>query len=273
VTVRKPPRLFCISLVVILASVRDVGAWGCLGHIIISQIATDALTEAARRGVDELLQGRSLAEVSCWADEVRHSRPETKRWHYVDIPRFATTYDPRRDCSPTPEGDCLVAAILRDVGILKDTATPRSERMEALQFLVHFIGDLHQPLHCTDDHDRGGNEIAVSFLGSRENLHTVWDTSIINALLVRDPELARHLRETAQRMRPPKEGTITEWALESHAVADHLVYPGLPADRQISASYIETQHPILERQLILAGLRLAGVINGIFGSAKSKALK
>jgi hypothetical protein len=258
-----------MSLVVVLASVGQVGAWGCFGHIVIGQIAADALTEPTRSGVAELLQGRSLAEVSCWADEVRHSRPETKRWHYVDIQRLTTTYDPRRDCAPTPEGDCLVAAIFRSISTLKHTSKPQADRAEALRFLVHLIGDLHQPLHTADDHDRGGNEIAVTFLGSKENLHAVWDATLINALLVAEPDLSDRLRKTAQHMKPPTKGTITDWALESHAVAHHLIYARLPADRRLGPTYIDAHRAVLERQLVLAGLRLAALVNRIFSPMQS----
>ena len=252
-----------LSLIAILAQPRDVRAWGCLGHIIIGQIAADQLSPEARDAVADLLGGKSLAEVSCWADEIRPTHPETKRWHYVDIPRLATAYDPTRDCAPTPEGDCLIAAIFRSLSTLKHPTRPQQERADALRFLAHLMGDLHQPLHCADDHDRGGNEIAVEFLGTHENLHSVWDTGLINALVRTDPDLAAHLTHAASEERRARRGTIVAWALESHAVAVDHVYGALPGDRHLGAAYVDAQRPTVERQLVLAGVRLAAVLNRV----------
>jgi hypothetical protein len=189
------------AMAAVFALPSDVGAWGCLGHIIVAQIAADQLTDQARGAVDDLLAGHSLAEVSCWADEVRPARPETRRWHYVDIPRLARSYDPRRDCASTPEGDCLIAAIFRSLSTLKHVTRPQEERAEALRFLVHLLGDLHQPLHCADDHDRGGNEVTVTFLDGHQNLHSVWDTGLVSELVRTDPAVIARLREAARQNR------------------------------------------------------------------------
>jgi hypothetical protein len=254
-----------VSLVLVMVAVpalpRDVEAWGCLGHIIVAQIAADQLTDQARAAVGDLLAGRSLAQVSCWADEVRPARPETRRWHYADIPRLAVTYDPKRDCAPTPEGDCIIAAIVRSLSTLKHGTRPREERAEALRFLVHLLGDLHQPLHCADDHDRGGNEVTVTFLDGSDNLHGVWDTGLVGELMRVDPAMTARLIRAAREDRGARRGTIVEWALESHAVAVERVYGTIPADRQLRATYVDAQRPTVEQALRRAGVRLATALN------------
>src|ERR1051326_3738936 len=122
-------------------------AWGPLAHRVIARVAARHLSPAVRSEVARLLDGQSLADVAFWADEIREGRPETARWHYVDIPLAARDYQPARDCRPTPRGDCIIAAIERERSILADHAAMDRRRAEALRLVVHLIGDLHQPLH------------------------------------------------------------------------------------------------------------------------------
>ena len=160
-------RIALITALLLLPSLAF--AWGPEGHAIIAQIAEDRLAPAARQQVDQLLDGDSLAVVASWADEIRIHRPDTAQWHFVDIPKNANDYDPARDCRPTPRGDCIIAAIDRELAILRDASADKDKRAEALKFIVHFVGDLHQPLHCADDHDRGGNDVTVKFFRRTTN--------------------------------------------------------------------------------------------------------
>src|SRR5580692_10642005 len=156
-------------------SPSEAFAWGDEGHRIVALIAASELTPQAKTQVESLLGGdasSSMADLSTWADEIKFHRHETSPWHYVDIEIDSTGYDPARDC---PTGDCVVAQIERDERIVGDRSLAMPVRAEALKFLIHFVGDLHQPLHCADNHDRGGNEVKV-ILGRRStNLHAVWD--------------------------------------------------------------------------------------------------
>src|SRR5262249_49829063 len=127
--------------------------------------------------------------------------------------------------------------------------------------------DLHQPLHCADDHDRGGNEVAVTFLDDHESLHSVWDTGLVSELARTDPAMTARLIQAARENRGAKRGTIVEWALESHAVDVDRVYDALPQDRQLEASYVNAQRPTVERALLLAGVHLATVLNRAFGQS------
>jgi hypothetical protein len=156
---------------------QDVDAWGSVGHRVLARVAASRLSTHTRQEVKTLLSGRSLAAVSTLPDEWRTTtRPETAPWHFVDIPKSETTYDPARDCQ---NGDCVIEAIARQQAILSDHTKTKKARTEALIFLVHLVGDVHQPLHCADDHDRGGNEVQVQFFGIDDNLHAVWDSSLI----------------------------------------------------------------------------------------------
>src|ERR1700731_4481412 len=158
--------ILALLLLLVLGLPARALAWGSEGHRIVAEIAEQYLEPATARQVRELLaieNATTLAQVSTWADEIRPQRRETARWHFVDIPIHPppgtpAAYDPGRDC---PGNDCVVAAIERFAAVLRDkTAAPR-ERLEALKLVVHFVGDAHQPLHCADNNDRGGNAIHV----------------------------------------------------------------------------------------------------------------
>lgn len=133
-------------------------------------MSSDALAKARA-----LLGVSSLDDVATWADDIKEERPETGGWDFINVPLDAPAIDPLRDCA----GDnCVTAQIGKFTGVLKDGSADATARQEALKFLIYFVADLHQPLHCEDNDDRGGGQKTVSFFGRIENLHAVWDTGI-----------------------------------------------------------------------------------------------
>jgi len=159
-------------------------AWGYDGHRIIAEIAEQFLEPSTVRQIRDLLAFENvatLADVSTWADENRTQHPETASWHYVNIPISGSagelgSYDSTRNC---PRNDCIVAKIDQFAIVLGDRQAADRQRLEALKYLVHFVGDIHQPLHVSNNNDRGGNNVKVLFLGNMTNLHAVWDRGII----------------------------------------------------------------------------------------------
>jgi S1/P1 nuclease len=151
------PRL-CALTMMILMPVQRVGSWYDLGHRMVARIAEQRLTPNTAEAVRDILGGQTLADASVWADNIRQYRHDADALHYVNIPLHATAYDPARDCL---RGRCLIAAIVSDTQVLANPAASPLDRAEALRFLVHFMGDLHQPLHVADNHDRGGNQRMV----------------------------------------------------------------------------------------------------------------
>lgn len=166
-----------IALIAVLIPATSFG-WGRDGHRIIGHIAEQFLSTNARAAVRDLLGDESLADVSTWADEVRGS--PAYRWtaplHYVNSPPGSDGYDAQRDCA---DGCCVVGAIEHYADVLRDSQAPRPVRIEALKFLVHFVGDVHQPLHAGYGVDRGGNDVKVFFFGDNTNLHSLWDSGLI----------------------------------------------------------------------------------------------
>src|SRR4051794_4208029 len=151
-------------------------AWGPIGHRAAATMAHARLTSRADRTVRELLDpGETLADASLWADAHRRDLPESAPWHYVNVPLTSPSYDPKY-CSVN---GCVVSIIGDLERVLRERARPRVERQRALRLLVHFIEDLHQPVHVGDRGDRGGNDLQLRFFGAETNLHRLWDEGIV----------------------------------------------------------------------------------------------
>ena len=238
---------------------RHAARWYDAGHRLVARLAESRLTPHAAAAVRELLGGQSLAEAGLWADRIRLQRPDTRPLHFVNIPLNALGYVPRRDC---PAGQCIIAAIERDRRILADAAASPAARAEALRFLVHFIGDLHQPLHVANDGDRGGNDRPVRFLGLPKNLHEVWDGELIQASRPGEAGYYTHLRRVVDSLGPAalERGTVIDWAMEGHRAASEHAYR-LPPGDAIDRAYLEARLPVVDRALVAAGVRLARVLN------------
>jgi hypothetical protein len=235
-------------------------AWGPEGHEIVAAIAAANLTPAARAQVTALLGPPPMMVLeSNWADEIRADRPETSAWHYVNVELGSLGYDARRDC---PGGDCVVAQIARDMAVLGDVHAARVARIEALRFLIHFIGDVHQPLHVADDHDKGGNSRFLFLHGGRTNLHRIWDTDVVAALGSDPMRVAAGLEAgvTVQQKARDSAGTPASWANESF-VAAGKIYAALPPGGDLPDDYARRQSPMVRSQLLNAGLRLAATLN------------
>ena len=269
---RRPSVLFLLCLTTTTAS-----AWGPEGHKIVGAIAEARLTPSARAAVEELLKGHTLASISSWADQVRRTRPDTYNWHFVDIPLESTKYDAERDCRLSPKGDCVVAAINRFVAALRDGRVTGPERVQALMFLVHFVGDVHQPLHASEGRtgtgapDRGGNLIAVDFYGHETNLHRVWDGELLSHSGETQGQLVAELSALAKTF-PVETFTRTSaalWANDAHQEARAHTYRDLPStfatvEPTLGDGYEVAELPTVKRQLALAGYHLALVLNAAF---------
>lgn len=243
-------------------------AWGDEGHRIAAEIAEQYLEPETARQVRELLaieNATTLSQVSTWADEIRGQRRQTARWHYVNIPIHPpagtpAAYDAARDC---PSGDCVVAKIDELSAVLRDKTVPARQRLEALKFIVHLVADIHQPLDCADDGDRGGNDIRVTFLGQQTNLHALWDSGMLAVVGMGD-ERAYALRLVKSilpaRLIQWRGGTAADWANESYGIA-RLIYGGSHEARALQLFYEEDFLPVVNVQLEKAGVRLAAMLN------------
>lgn len=272
-----------VALAALLACLASSAwAWGQEGHSIIGEIAQRRLSPQASAEVARVLgQGHSLASVGSWADDVRDGRPETYNWHFVDIPIDRDKYDASIDCKPSAKGDCIVAELERLKREIQCAPTEQGRR-NALRFAVHFVADIHQPLHTVDE-ARGGNDIAVDvrMVGAktcrgspcpmrphRSNFHTLWDTGLIQATTWSWGAYVDRLEAGVLAKAAPGDsgGTIAEWAEETHHAAQ-TVWRALPESRVADDAYYQKVSPILDVQLSLAGIRLAKFLNEAYALA------
>ncbi|HET9862434.1 MAG TPA: S1/P1 nuclease [Steroidobacteraceae bacterium] len=259
-------------------------AWSGLGHQLVGELAQRLLTPAAEAQVSQLLQGEpqpTLGGVASWADWLRTTDPErfkaTARWHYVNIAPGTCRYRARRDC---PDGACVVGAIEAQQRLLVDASQPLDVRRDALKFIVHFVGDVHQPLHSSNHSDQGANQFAIrlrtdippeEYARDRyhdgvmdTNLHAVWDYYVLASAGLNPSayaeRLAAALRPAARRQR-----SAASWAAESCKSVRGLY----PASHELDGSYLAAMRPLAERRIVAAAERLAGLLNAAFPAADS----
>lgn len=251
-------------------------AWSALGHQLVGDLAEDQLSPAAKSEVRRLLADEAeptLGAVASWADALRHSDAArfraTSRWHYINAKGGGCGFDLVRDC---PGGDCIVAAIDAQRRLLGDRTQPLAERRDALKFIVHLVGDLHQPLHAGNREDSGGNGFQVSLrrkagegrgsdrnrpLGT--NLHTVWDQHVLASAGLDREQFAVRLREQSARPGAIGAGAPLAWAVESCTLIDReRVYPD---GHSMDETYLAAQRPLAERRIVIAAARLAALLN------------
>lgn len=270
-------------------------AWGFEGHEVIAAIARNYLTPDVRQRVDQLLAadtdsltGHDMMSESTWADRYRSAgHPETGSWHFVDIELdhpdlsaacfgFPAASQP---ASAGPKDDCVVDKIAEFDTELKNPATSPAERLLALKYVIHFVGDVHQPLHAADNHDRGGNCVLLALGGPRSiNLHSYWDTTVVQALGQDSATVAKTLlgQITPAQKDEWEQGDVRGWAQESYELAKTSVYtigskPGCDRDAapiSLPAGYGAAAEPVASLQLKRAGVRLAKILNADLTSTR-----
>lgn len=235
-------------------------AWGADGHRLVAEHAQARLTPAARAEVARLLAlepGATLASVSTWADETR--TPATAAWHFVNFQRDGDChYHGSRLCV---EGHCVVGAIDRQWQLLSSTA-PDVQRLEALKYVVHLVGDVHQPLHAGYADDRGGNSFQLQVNGEGSNLHALWDSGLIQHW----PGGLPALRSAMDRVGalPSRSTLARRWAEESCRVVGSAGF--YPSRHTLDEEHAKRWNPELPRRLAAAGRRLAALLNAALAS-------
>jgi len=238
--------------------------WWDLGHRMVARLAEQRLTPHTRDAIRDILGGQSLSDASVWADNIRQYRRDADPLHYVNIPLADTAYDAERHC---PNGRCIIAAIASDERVLANPTSPPLDRAEALRFLVHFMGDLHQPLHVADKSDRGGNRRTVYLHGDSTDLHKVWDGKLLDQYGLTESAYFDELRREMDTLdlAALERGTVEDWAMEGHRIAVERAYR-LPRGGRIGDAYVEANRPVVDHALIAAGVRLAKLLNDALAS-------
>ena len=256
-------RTRAVVFALLLSAPSSLFAWGPNGHRIVGRIAMNHLTDEAARAIECLLGPEELDQVSTWPDEIR-SDPNWKKadpWHFLSIDDAETLETTARN----PAGDVL-EAIQRFTAVLRDPQATRESKQEALRFLVHFVGDIHQPLHVGRRADFGGNSIKVTLIGQETNLHSVWDSGMIDNEKLSFSEFAAFIdHPTLQELQTWQSAPPADWANESKALRDRVYQIG---DGKLSYEYVYKNIPLVKRRLLQGGVRLAGLLNSIFARSE-----
>ncbi len=253
--------IFFFFTTVLFSSGLLANDWGKTGHRVVGEIAQQHLTPKASKKINQLLGGMSLAYVSIYADEIRsdgrydHLAP----WHYVNFKGNEKYHESEKN----PDGD-IITAMETCINFLKDPKSSAQEKAFYLKLLVHFIGDIHQPLHAGRKADKGGNQIQVYWFDEPTNLHTLWDSSLIDHYQMSYTELSAHLPQLSQKekeivMQAPR----VDWAHESQVLAQDI-YAQTPENATLGYSYHYQHFDTVRKRLLHAGLRLAATLNAIF---------
>lgn len=253
---------FLIKLIAVISlqllCVEAAMPWGVEGHQTVAQIAQTQLIPKAKSEIAKLLlleSGSSLVSISTWPDE--HANKITAQWHYINFPKGSCVYMQERDC---PNGNCVVEALQQQIKILGSNASGE-ERLLALKYVVHFMGDIHQPLHAGYKEDKGGNNYQIQAFGKSSNLHALWDSGMIKNLNIPTDQLSLNLISDGMKSGDYFNTDPMNAATESCNIThEEGFYPG----RIVNQSYIKHYTPILEGRLKLAGERLAQVLNNTF---------
>jgi hypothetical protein len=264
----KTLRVLLATTLVTSMMVGPAFGWGRIGHRVAGKIAEGRLTPAAKAAVLGLLEpGESIADVSTWADDYRRDHRESGPWHYINIP----ITEPRYDSKFVPEEGCVVTKIDEFRKILADTKAPRAERAKALKFVIHFVQDMHQPLHVGHRADRGGNDTQVQFFDRGTNMHSLWDSGMIEHEKKSEAEWVERLSKTItpELADTWSKGGPPDWANESLEIARgaYLEPPAkteLKKGAKLGQAYQDANLSLAERRVTQAGVRLAWILNTTF---------
>ena len=252
-----------LIIVVALLSYLPSFGWGQKGHDVVAYIAECNLTPEVYQKVVKKLGDHSLVYYANWLDNASYSDQYryTKTWHYANVDE-GYTYD----TMPKNEKGDVVTAINGIVAEIKSGKLSAEQESVRLRMLIHLVGDIHCPMHAGHLSDRGGNGVMVKFFNKDTKLHSLWDTALVEAAhkwsyTEWEQQLNRYC--TTERKAELSRGTATDWLNESHAIATEI-YKATPEKSKVSYDYIAYYAPVIEKQLLSGGLRLARILNELY---------
>lgn len=258
---------YCVFAVFFVGYSVPSMAWGVLGHRIVGEIASSYLTPKTRKAIQQILGNESIALASNWPDFIKSDTNYRylNSWHYVDIEKnlsFADATDSLRSIAE-PNAFNKIEFIVQQ---LKNKSLPKSDQLMYLRLLIHIVGDVHQPLHVGRKGDRGGNDIKVTWFGESSNLHKIWDEGLIDNQQLSYTEYVNAINFTTPQQRAElQKDPFEKWFYESYEISEKIHEDVKPNDKlgyNYNFKFVET----LNGQLLKGGVRLAGLLNQIFGS-------
>ena len=257
-----------LSLLLSILVSGYIFAWGVTGHRVIAEIAENHLSRKSKREIKKLLGKEKMVYWANWADAIKSDSTDTwkgtSQWHYINVepqPDFKAFEEKvKEQTHPNVYNQILVLS-----KTLKNKNLPKEERKTALKFLIHLMGDMAQPLHTGRAEDLGGNKIEITYFGSKTNLHSLWDSKLIDSQKYSYTEYAEILdTKSEEEIKRIQSGTLMDWLYDSHKAANKI-YAATPHGERVSYAYQYKFNDVLEGQLLNGGLRLAKLLNDIFG--------
>jgi len=249
-----------LFLITFCASTLTTFGWGATGHRATGQVAEKYLSKNATKQLERILNGQSLAMASTWMDDIRSDSTYdyATDWHWVTI-QNGETYE---QSTKNPKGD-VIQTLERIIGELKSKKLTPKEEAERVKMLIHLIGDIHQPLHVGGGNDRGGNDVKVMWFRVDSNLHRIWDSDMIDDSKLSYTELAESLdKPTAAQLLQWQKTSVRDWAAESMTYRKQVYDYG---QGKLGYNYNYRYFPIVRERLLQAGVRIASVLNDIYG--------
>jgi hypothetical protein len=254
-----------LAIVILYAPLQSM-AWGAEGHRVAGQIAYSYLTPKARKAIQEILGYESVALASTWADFIKSDPAYNylSPWHYIDFDKMYTCTEMQEYLKHDTNVDAYTKLNFL-ISELKKKDLSKENKLLYLHMLIHIVEDVHQPMHTAHTDDKGGNDFKVNWFNNPTNLHSVWDSQLIEFQQLSYTEYATSINHatTAQRTQWQK-APISQWLFESNQIAEKLYTEIKPGDT-LNYKYNFTHIDIVNQQLLKAGVRLAGVLNSIFG--------
>ena len=250
-----------VAIALLLFINVEAFSWGQIGHRTVGHIAEKYLTRKARKKVRKIMDNQRLSYISTWMDEIKSDDDYDYAydWHWVTIPE-GQTYDVTEKNS---NGD-LIMTIERLIDELEKGGLSKKVEQEHIMMLVHLIGDIHQPLHVGTGEDKGGNDVRLEWFGDRSNLHRVWDSEMINSKQLSSIEFAHSIdHQPLDQIEKWQSSNVMDWALESIALRDQVY--DIPEDKDLGYNYMYQNWETVEKRVLQAGVRLAAVLNKIYG--------
>ena len=254
------------ALVLLALLPFSLRAWGVVGHRAVAKIAENHLSGKAKQQIAQLLGTERVPLVSTWADEARYS-PEwsfTAPWHFINLPdnlnneQFATQVKGMKEPN-------AYLALQQNMAVLKDPNKTKEEKVVALKFVIHIVGDVHQPMHVSRAEDQGGNKILVKYQGKDSNLHSLWDSGLVEYEGCTYSEMAKAFDHAGgAQIKQWQKADPVQWLFESYQISQQL-YGEAAKSTSFDYRYTPAHLPTVEERILQAGIRLAGVLNSIYG--------
>ncbi|WNH12819.1 S1/P1 nuclease [Thalassobellus suaedae] len=254
----------CLLIVLFLSPNYNYASddfWGSTGHRVVGEIADQYLKSKTKRKLRELLHNESLAFVSTYADDIKSDKRynDFYTWHYINIPLESNYEESKKNES----GD-LITGIEHCIKIIKDDNSSDEDKAFYLKLLIHFIGDLHQPMHVGLAEDKGGNDFKLQWFYNDTNLHAVWDTKMINSYDMSYSELAENANVlNKEQVKAIQKGSLIDWVNDTHKLT-RQVYANVKPDENLRYRYSYDNFKTVRTQLQKGGIRLAKILNDLF---------